>query len=166
MRKRTPKKWQNIWVRYRLTESDYKELLAKQDNGCAICGSDETLCVDHCHETNEIRGILCRRCNVSIARLGDTSHLVKKAYEYLRKHEDANTGRNPKPWATSGSHVREIAIRGLRPQVGRNVCPPAASGRKANGQGVHARPSKSAVARRHANRPRSTHSRRSKKSGD
>lgn len=165
-RKRTDKKWQNLWSRYRINENDYKELLEKQGHACVICGRKNDLCVDHCHETNEIRGLICRKCNSGLAIFGDTSDLVKKAYDYLKQHEAAVAHRNPEPWETSGSHVREIAIRRVRPQMGRDVCPPAASGGKANRQGIHARSPKSTVARRDAKRPRPAPTRRGKKGRD
>ena len=30
---------------------------------CTICGSNDTLVVDHDHKSNKIRGMLCNRCN-------------------------------------------------------------------------------------------------------
>ena len=30
---------------------------------CQHCGSDKNLCVDHDHDTGELRGILCQKCN-------------------------------------------------------------------------------------------------------
>jgi len=55
---------------------------------CEICGTDgversESLCVDHNHETGEIRGILCRQCNVGIGNLRDSSRLLQLAAAYL-----------------------------------------------------------------------------------
>lgn len=57
---------------YGLSSDDTVSLLSKQDCKCGICdtGIDEHSChVDHCHETNVVRGLLCRRCNL---RLGNT----------------------------------------------------------------------------------------------
>ena len=68
--------------KYRIS---YAERLAMGDN-CVICGSTEHLCVDHCHETNEVRGLLCRRCNLGIGHLGDNPIIVLAAYNYLMKH--------------------------------------------------------------------------------
>lgn len=33
------------------------------DRGCAICGGDRGLVVDHCHTTGLVRGLICRECN-------------------------------------------------------------------------------------------------------
>ena len=61
--------------RYGITLADYAILLEAQDNKCAICGTTKPgktrqnngfLFVDHCHETGEIRGLLCRLCNLML----------------------------------------------------------------------------------------------------
>ena len=54
--------------RYDIEPETY-EAMAK--DGCWMCGSYSRLCVDHDHETDEIRGILCTRCNTSLGQLGD-----------------------------------------------------------------------------------------------
>jgi hypothetical protein len=71
-------------------------LEVEQEGLCAICGKPETaqgkhsvvksLAVDHDHETGEIRGLLCSRCNNGIGHFGDNVELMKKAIEYLEKH--------------------------------------------------------------------------------
>ena len=79
--------------RYGLTVEEFDALLESQDNMCAICGlkSDDhgngkRLCVDHCHETSEVRGILCSNCNTAIGLLGDDPERIAKALEYLKRH--------------------------------------------------------------------------------
>lgn len=44
-----------------------------------------TLCVDHDHETGRVRGLLCNRCNVALARFGDTIAGVRAALNYLER---------------------------------------------------------------------------------
>ena len=50
-----------------VTLEDYNKMSAAQDGVCAICQKvDKTgrrLAVDHDHNTGEIRGLLCGRCN-------------------------------------------------------------------------------------------------------
>jgi hypothetical protein len=81
---------------YGLTEETYAELLAKQNDVCAICLGPETqidkrtgltrrLSVDHDHDTLKVRGLLCCRCNWAIGRLGDTHEQLARAAAYLRK---------------------------------------------------------------------------------
>jgi hypothetical protein len=52
--------------RFGLTPPDYARLLLAQDGVCGICKrppKNLPLHVDHDHQTMEIRGLLCHRCN-------------------------------------------------------------------------------------------------------
>lgn len=81
----------HIRRKYKLSLEDYDKLLKQQENKCAIC--KETFpesfqmwnrpCVDHCHRTNKVRGILCRKCNISLHYMEDFKFWVA-AKEYLR----------------------------------------------------------------------------------
>mgnify|MGYP001036879075 CR=1 FL=1 len=71
-----------------ITYEQYEQLLEEQNGQCAICGTDENqfnkgMCVDHCHETGQIRGLLCTECNLGIGYLKDEAELLMKAAEYL-----------------------------------------------------------------------------------
>jgi len=78
-----------------LSVEEYQDILTKQDGKCAICHQDETfvtrwgtvasLAVDHCHETDKVRGLLCRRCNQAIGKFNDDPDLLQKAVDYLKK---------------------------------------------------------------------------------
>lgn len=56
-------------TKYGLTTEDYETMLTEQDGKCFICFTDKpgghrkNFCIDHDHETNVIRGLLCNRCN-------------------------------------------------------------------------------------------------------
>src|SRR5579872_1993680 len=56
-----------VYKAYSLSEEGYNKLNDDQQGLCAICGSPEIegfrLAVDHNHETGDVRGLLCRRCN-------------------------------------------------------------------------------------------------------
>lgn len=55
---------------------------------CEVCGKaegDRPLCMDHCHETGKLRGLLCSNCNVGIGMLGDSCAGVESALLYLRQ---------------------------------------------------------------------------------
>jgi hypothetical protein len=68
---------------YGITRDEY-EALAK--NGCQICGAPEStkrLAVDHDHETDTVRGVLCDSCNNGIGRFSDNPQLLRRAAEYL-----------------------------------------------------------------------------------
>ena len=70
---------------YGISSADYDALLAKQDGVCATCGkpSEETLCVDHCHATGTIRGLLCRQCNFALGCFTDRQAAMMAALAYL-----------------------------------------------------------------------------------
>lgn len=85
---------QNLRKRYGIGVQEYKELLDKQEGNCAICGKHSSsvftkgkegfeLCVDHCHDTGKVRGLLCENCNTGIGKLNDSIDLLQKAMNYL-----------------------------------------------------------------------------------
>lgn len=57
--------------RYNLTHQQFLMILKLQEYKCKLCkvdfefelGSQKLCCVDHRHGTDEIRGLLCMRCN-------------------------------------------------------------------------------------------------------
>lgn len=72
----------------KLTVEEYTEIFNKQNGQCAICGvhhSDlkKVLCVDHCHETNEVRGLLCNDCNRGLGQFKDDVERLEEAVKYL-----------------------------------------------------------------------------------
>ena len=66
----------------------YRTLVEIQgEEKCAICGvepSHKRLQVDHDHITDEVRGLLCARCNRMLGQAGDTEELLQKGIDYLR----------------------------------------------------------------------------------
>jgi len=75
---------------YNISESEYNEIFVKQNGKCAICGKHQTeltsfLSVDHCHQTNFIRGLLCGKCNRAIGLLDDDIENLRCAIIYLQK---------------------------------------------------------------------------------
>ena len=81
---------------YGVTVEQYDQMLKAQNGVCAICGKPETrvahggvgirpLSVDHCHESKNIRGLLCSHCNTALGLLNDDVDLFLKAIEYLKK---------------------------------------------------------------------------------
>lgn len=72
---------------YGLRQADFASMLTRQGNACAICCMPcpvfASLCVDHCHITGKVRGLLCRRCNTALGMFGDSQVLVERASQYL-----------------------------------------------------------------------------------
>ncbi len=79
------------WLKrnYGITTQEYDTRLANQGGVCAICGADksgrshESFIVDHDHNTGDIRGLLCHKCNVGLGAFGDDRNILKKALEYV-----------------------------------------------------------------------------------
>lgn len=79
---------------YGLTLEQYEEMLAEQDGRCAICRKRpkgrKRLHVDHDHDTNDVRALLCVRCNT---QLGTVETFGARAEAYLRKYGSTTTRR-------------------------------------------------------------------------
>ena len=43
---------------------------------------------DHCHETNEVRGLLCRSCNVALGLFNDDVERLMMATVYIKLHRE------------------------------------------------------------------------------
>jgi hypothetical protein len=80
---------------YGLTGEQYGAMLAEQKGVCAICGKPETtvvgagvkpLSVDHCHDTNRIRGLLCHHCNHGLGHFMDSPAALRAAADYIERH--------------------------------------------------------------------------------
>ena len=78
-------RWSHIRIRYGVTKAQYEEILGRQGGVCAICKEPPTklLGVDHCHDSMQVRGLLCDNCNSGIGRLGDNAGRVRRALAYL-----------------------------------------------------------------------------------
>lgn|SRR5574343_135257 len=77
---------------YGITYIQYESMLKNQNNVCKICKNPESLklrkrinklAVDHCHKTGKIRGLLCFKCNVSLARIEFAG--IKSFLDYLNE---------------------------------------------------------------------------------
>jgi hypothetical protein len=95
-RKKNPDacKRSDLKKRFGISLEKYNEMKKSQGHVCAICGLPETaidhrtkkvrdLAVDHNHDTGEIRGLLCTRCNTAIGLLQDDVVLLANATAYL-----------------------------------------------------------------------------------
>lgn len=89
--------YDNLTSRQR--KSARTQLLIKQDGHCAICDRPEKelktiLCLDHCHKTGHIRGLLCAKCNWMLGLAEDNLFNLQAAMQYLmdsRKGQDDGT---------------------------------------------------------------------------
>jgi hypothetical protein len=82
-------KW-NMKSTFNLTVDDYNNLFTKQKGCCAICKKHQSefrkrLAIDHDHETDIIRGLLCSSCNTALGLLKDDVEILESAINYLNK---------------------------------------------------------------------------------
>jgi hypothetical protein len=74
-----------------IEKEEYLKILSIQDNKCAICKLDiknfnKNLSVDHCHNTNLVRGLLCTKCNIGLGYFNDNIELLSSAMNYLNNN--------------------------------------------------------------------------------
>ena len=75
--------------RYGITIDQYNDLFESQKGCCAICekprelGGRSGLYIDHDHNTNKVRGLLCPGCNYAIGVFRENKEHLNKAIEYL-----------------------------------------------------------------------------------
>jgi hypothetical protein len=79
---------------YGISLQELEERTSKQGGLCACCGVKMTSrntgekacrCVDHCHMTGAVRGIICKACNTGIGLLGDSVNGLSRAIAYLQQ---------------------------------------------------------------------------------
>lgn len=78
--------------RYKLTLSDYEQLLVLQNWKCAGCDEEHPrggLVVDHCHTSGIVRGLLCVRCNAAAGMLKDDPARAVRLSRYLQVQQVA-----------------------------------------------------------------------------
>ena len=82
--------------RYGISVEDVESLLEESGHCCMICGvhadsishsrsKHSKLYIDHNHETNTVRGVLCGNCNAGIGMLQDSPDILNKAILYLQE---------------------------------------------------------------------------------
>jgi hypothetical protein len=77
--------------KYGISIEDYEQMVAVQGGLCAICGtSAERLVVDHCHESGNIRSLLCNRCNLGIGLFEDNEDILILAAKYIKRYGEIN----------------------------------------------------------------------------
>ncbi len=76
----------------------YRKMIIDQGGQCSICergglfelasvGIDinHVWCVDHCHQTSLVRGLLCRECNLFLGTANDSPKYLERAAAYLNR---------------------------------------------------------------------------------
>lgn len=85
------KEWERQMIRsYGIDANEYHRMLKNQNGVCKICGKTEKrrLSVDHNHQTQQVRGLLCRICNSVLGFVNEEIIVFSKMIEYLEKDGD------------------------------------------------------------------------------
>lgn len=89
------KRSQVLLRNYGLTDETHAEILASQNNVCGVCKQPKTSTrdwdVDHCHNTNIVRGLLCRQCNLMLGYAKDNIETLLEGAKYLGKFKTQST---------------------------------------------------------------------------
>lgn len=81
-------------AKYGLTVDQFNSMLNQQQGKCAICGTDFAFLegdqnlrprIDHCHETGEVRGLLCNKCNRALGLFADDEEILRRALKYIQE---------------------------------------------------------------------------------
>ncbi len=86
-----PQQFANQWLRAAckragITPDEYFSMLADQRGVCLICHrpcKKGRLSIDHNHQTNRVRGLLCRKCNLGIGDFEENIKFLRAAIRYL-----------------------------------------------------------------------------------
>jgi len=77
--------------------ADYYAMVKEQDGKCAICKSTDPktrhghFCIDHCHQSKKIRGLLCGPCNFMLGNAFDIPERLRAGAAYLERDYSSST---------------------------------------------------------------------------
>lgn len=78
---------------YNLSIEEISAMFESQNGKCPVCNSlmildgkrsNQQAVIDHCHETNDIRGMLCNLCNKGLGHFRDNAEFLSNAIKYLK----------------------------------------------------------------------------------
>jgi Recombination endonuclease VII len=75
--------------RYNIDSVSVEWLILQQSGLCAICKAGAAAHIDHDHNTQQLRGILCFNCNRALGKFSDDADLLRSALSYLKMNRKA-----------------------------------------------------------------------------
>jgi hypothetical protein len=76
--------------KYGLSEEEYLGMFESQNHCCAICKesfNNVRACVDHSHNTGDIRGLLCDKCNTGLGLFQENIQNLLNAIKYIEDND-------------------------------------------------------------------------------
>lgn len=89
----------NLKRKYGITVEQYDEMYEAQGGKCFICGTDEpggrfgTLHVDHCHDSGDVRALLCDKCNRGLGYFNEDPDALISAAMYILSYKGVDDER-------------------------------------------------------------------------
>jgi len=95
---KTPEQLKELYLQrtYGISLYEFEHRLKEQHHCCPLCGrvldirytnkllNPASACVDHCHTTGVVRGILCNECNRGLGYFKDSPEALLRAASYLQ----------------------------------------------------------------------------------
>ena len=82
-------RWVASLKKYGLTRETWDAMIIAQNGLCGICANPMVKhrepCIDHCHDTGKVRGLLCVSCNLGLGKFEDSTEILSRAILYLTK---------------------------------------------------------------------------------
>lgn len=81
-----------LMYNYQLTAEQAKDFYLRSMQTCDSCGEEWTInhkkkfCIDHNHDTGEVRGILCSDCNISLGRMQESTAKILALASYNERY--------------------------------------------------------------------------------
>ena len=86
----------NDLSKYKITRPERIAMIDAVDWKCPICSvslemssgkgtRENEAVIDHCHNSSEVRGVLCSTCNIGLGQFQDDIGNLQNAIKYLRK---------------------------------------------------------------------------------
>lgn len=83
--------------KYGITPDDYNFMYTEQNGQCLLCARpiaaarsgaerNDIACVDHCHATGKVRGLLCLHCNRGLGLFADNPDVLRNAASYIEEN--------------------------------------------------------------------------------
>jgi hypothetical protein len=79
----------DLKAKYGISLATYNQMLRDQGHQCMLCEEKHgktswtTLVVDHNHQTGQVRGLLCRRCNSAIGFVDERVDVLARMIAYV-----------------------------------------------------------------------------------
>ncbi len=62
-----------------------EQVIEMRSSPCDICGRYGKMEIDHCHNSGQVRGVLCSACNNALGLFQDDASVLQDAIRYLKE---------------------------------------------------------------------------------